>query len=114
MNYPQPDDPDQTSTDTPSNNGAGTPNPDEEQPDEAAGETALLPASILGGKTFNPGDEVVLKIVALHDDQVEVEYATGKEGKDDDDEDTSEMGAAQSRLGALGSSDAMGGPSGGM
>lgn len=36
------------------------------------GATALLPKSILGGKDFNPGDEVVLKVVRLYDDEVEV------------------------------------------
>lgn len=45
------------------------------------GETTLIPKSILAGKDFKPGDEVVLKIVKLYDDQAEVEYATEK-GKD--------------------------------
>lgn len=43
-----------------------------------SGETALLPKSILGGKEFKPGEEVVLKVVNVHDDQVEVAYATGE------------------------------------
>lgn len=42
------------------------------------GETAVLPKSILAGKHFDPGDEVVLKVVAIHDDSVEVAYATGE------------------------------------
>lgn len=47
--------------------------------DEAAeGETALLPKTILGGKTFKPGDEVVLKIVREYENEVEVEYAPEK------------------------------------
>src|SRR5574342_131837 len=43
--------------------------------------TALLPKSILGGKEFKPGEEVVLQIKAVYDDEVEVAYA--KEKKDD-------------------------------
>jgi hypothetical protein len=95
--YPSPDEPDETSTDTPSNNGAG--NPDQED-DQMEGETALLPASILGGKEFSPGEEVVLKIVAMHDDQVEVAYASDS-GKGDEDKG-SEMDQAQGRLAARG------------
>jgi len=38
----------------------------------------LLPKSILAGKDFKPGDEIVLKIDAIHDDEVEVSYATAK------------------------------------
>ena len=47
-----------------------------EEPSE--GQTAILPKSILGGKEFKPGEEVMLKIVALHDNDVEVEYAPKK------------------------------------
>lgn len=43
--------------------------------------TAVLPKSILMGKEFKPGDEVVLKIVRMHEDEIEVEYATGEEEK---------------------------------
>lgn len=41
-------------------------------------ETALLPKSILMGKEFKPGEEVVLEIVRMLDDQVEVKYASEK------------------------------------
>jgi hypothetical protein len=54
---------------------------DEKTEEEGAGESAMLPKSILAGKTFNPGDELVLKVVAIHGDEVEVEYA--KEGTED-------------------------------
>lgn len=47
---------------------------DEKTEDEGAGESAMLPKSILAGKHFDPGDEVVLKVVAIHGDEVEVEY----------------------------------------
>lgn len=46
--------------------------------------TALLDKSVLGGKEFNVGDEVVLKIVAMHDNEVEVAYAPEK-GKEEPD-----------------------------
>lgn len=55
--------------------GEGDP---ENQPEE--GETALLPKSILAGKEFNPGDEVVLKIVRINEDEVEVSYAKSDKG----------------------------------
>ncbi len=47
----------------------------------AEGQTAILPKSILAGKDFKPGEEIVLKITAIHDNDVEVEYASegGKE-----------------------------------
>lgn len=41
----------------------------------AESQTAVLPKSILAGKDFKPGEEVVLKVVAVHDNDVEVEYA---------------------------------------
>lgn len=51
-----------------------------QEPHQEEGEhTALLPKSILAGKDFKPGEEIVLKIVRLHDDQVEVAYASGEE-----------------------------------
>lgn len=48
---------------------------DEEQEE---GATALLPKSVLGGKEFKVGEEVVLKIVHEYEDEVEVAYATEK------------------------------------
>lgn len=50
--------------------------------DESETPTALLPKSILGGKEFKAGEEVVLKIVKVYGDEVEVEYATGTEPKE--------------------------------
>lgn len=55
--------------------------PQEEKGSEE-GVTAMLPKSILAGKDFKPGEEVVLKIVAMHDDQVEVTYASEKGGEE--------------------------------
>jgi hypothetical protein len=54
--------------------------PDEKSEDEGAGQSALIPKFLGAGKDFQPGDEIVLKIVADRgDDGYEVEYATGKD-----------------------------------
>lgn len=42
------------------------------------GETALIPKSLLMGKEVNPGDEVILKVVHIYEDEVEVQYPTGE------------------------------------
>lgn len=68
------------------------------------GDTALVPKSLLGGKTFNPGDEVVFKIVHIYDDEVEVEYSTGaEEGKKnaDDEGDGEDMKSAMDKIGSM-------------
>jgi hypothetical protein len=53
--------------------------PETEDHGEDMGEqTALLPKSILAGKDFKVGDEVVLKITGMHEGEVEVEYAPEK------------------------------------
>jgi len=59
----------------------------EDARDEGGDDTteAVLPKSILGGKTFNVGDEVVLKVTAIHDNQISVAYAPAKpDGKEPD------------------------------
>lgn len=38
-------------------------------------EEAVLPKSILAGKDFKVGEEVVLRITAIHDDSISVTYA---------------------------------------
>jgi len=46
--------------------------------------TALIPKQLLAGKKFNVGDEVVLKITAMHGDAVQVAYAPEKgEGEEE-------------------------------
>lgn len=40
------------------------------------GETALIPKSLLAGKEFQPGEEVVFQIVHIYEDEVEIQYAT--------------------------------------
>ena len=64
--------------DAPESKGEERSTPEHDEQDEEQGETAILPKSILGGKEFKPGDEVVLKITAMHDDSVEVSYASEK------------------------------------
>ena len=77
------------------------PETNEETPDSTpkdempSSETALLPKSILAGKEFNVGDEVVLKIVAMHDDEVEVEYAKS------DDKPKSAMDESMDSMGEM-------------
>lgn len=49
-----------------------------EKPAKTSEPAAVLPRSILAGKEFNVGDELVLKITAMHEDQIEVEYASSE------------------------------------
>lgn len=61
----------------------------EKAPDEKGDDaTAVLPKAILAGKEFKPGDEIVLKVVHVGEDDVVVEYAHGGEG--DHEEEASE------------------------
>lgn len=69
----------------------------EEQPHED-GETALLPKTILAGKEFKPGEEVVLKIVHIYDDEIEVAYATGEGGGEGGGESETPMDKATNKL----------------
>ena len=64
------------------------------------GTTALLPKSILAGKEFKPGEEVVLKIVHIYGDEVEVAYATGEEGGGEY-KDKPEMGKSMDKMSAM-------------
>lgn len=54
------------------------PEPEEGESDS---QTAVLPKSVLGGKTFKPGEEVVLEIVQVNEDSVVVKYASEKGGE---------------------------------
>ena len=75
-----------------------------EEKDPRDSKTALLPRSILAGKEFEPGDEVVLKIVAMHDDEIEVEYAGDSGDKKDSSSDGKpEMAASSSDGGGMSS-----------
>lgn len=48
---------------------------DEKTEEEGAGESALLPKSICPGMDLKPGDDLPLKVVAIHGDEIEVEYS---------------------------------------
>jgi hypothetical protein len=77
---------------------------DEKTEEEGAGESAMLPKSILAGKHFDPGDEVVLKVVAIHGDEVEVEYS--ESGTKDNAKETGKgdayNGIGKRMMGAMG------------
>jgi hypothetical protein len=47
----------------------------EEKEESTKGETGILPKSLMGGKEFKPGEEIVLKVVAVHENDFEVEYS---------------------------------------
>ena len=53
--------------------------------------TAVLPKSILAGKEFQVGESVVLKIVAIHDDEIVVEYDYGDDETEKRGEGVPEM-----------------------
>jgi hypothetical protein len=57
---------------------------EKEEGSEDTAESTIIPKSMLAGKTFNVGDEVVLKIVRMDGDEIQVQYATGK-GDDEGD-----------------------------
>lgn len=67
---------------TPPPTGAGS---DAGASEPSAQPSALIPKALLAGKEFNVGDEVVLKITAMHGDSVQVEYAPEK-GKGEEEE----------------------------
>lgn len=41
---------------------------------EPAGETALIPKSLLMGKECKPGDKITLEVTHVYEDEVEVAY----------------------------------------
>lgn len=54
------------------------PEPEKSDTEEASGSTTLIPKSLLAGKDFKVGDEVVLKITHEYDEDFAVEYAPEK------------------------------------
>lgn len=65
------------------------PPPEAQQPEappkeetQEQGNVAELPKSVLGGKEFKPGDEVVLEIVQVGEESVVVKYATEGKGEE--------------------------------
>lgn len=74
-------------TDTEEAPGAAPASPAAENPDEP---TAELPKSILAGKEFKPGEEVILKIVEVRDNSVLVAYSYGDDEEETEEEPTTE------------------------
>ena len=69
----------------------------EKGPDDSKDEgqkTYVLPKAGLEGKEFEPGDELVLRIVSMQDDQIEVTYAPAKEQEKGKGESEGQMAEA--------------------
>lgn len=77
MAYEQPNSgSDSMYSDSAPSEGGETPKKGEEQ-------TAVIPKALLAGKEFKPGEEIIFKIVSIHDDEVEIAYATGEGDKEE-------------------------------
>ena len=68
-------------SDADSGGGAG-----EKEESKGSESTALLSKSVLGGKEFKPGEEVVLQIVEVRDNDVVVKYASEEKGEEKGEE----------------------------
>lgn len=69
--------------------------PGDNDEEDSGEESALIPKSLLAGKDFEPGEEVVFEIVKMRGDEVEIKYAKDKGGD-------SEMGKADKKLAGMG------------
>ena len=59
------------------------PDPESDKAEEGESQTAEIPKSVLGGKKFDVGEEIVLKIDKIMEDSVLVSYASApEEGKE--------------------------------
>jgi hypothetical protein len=67
--------------------------PDSVDEQEAMDPTSLVDLKVLTGKHGAPkeGDEIVVKVVKIHGDQAEIEYAPEKEGEGDKEPDMEEL-----------------------
>lgn len=70
--------------DSPPESQAAT--PEEQEESRGDDKTALIPSSLCPG--MDVGDEVVLEIVGVHEDEYEVKYAPKKKGEDEAKTDT--------------------------
>lgn len=52
--------------------------PEEESEEQEKAPEAEIPKSLLAGKDFKPGEEIVLEIVAVGEESVRVKYASEK------------------------------------
>lgn len=59
------------------------PAPAEAEEGEYSEATTHLPTEVLGGQTFNPGDEIVLQVVSVDDTGITVKYAEEGGGEDE-------------------------------
>lgn len=64
--------------------------------DDTDSASAVIPKSLLAGKNFKPGDEVIFKIDSIHDDEVIISYAPEKKGGDEGE--MSEMDKAKGMM----------------
>jgi len=66
----------------------------EEGEKEGSHDTGILPKTLMAGKDFKPGEEIVLKVVAVHENDFEVSYASeGGEGKEGEYKEPEAAGA---------------------
>lgn len=59
------------------------PSPKDDESEMDGEETTIIPKSVTGGKDFQVGDEIVLEVVAIYEDELSVRYASSKEEKDE-------------------------------
>lgn len=62
----------------------------DQQEQEQMQETAIVPVKLLDphdGKGIKVGDEIMVKVTALHGDEAEIAYASGKSGEGDEGEE---------------------------
>ena len=64
---------------------------EEKDKSESSSATALIPKSVLGGKSCEIGDEITCKITAIHDDELQVEVSGYVESEKDETEEETEM-----------------------
>jgi hypothetical protein len=87
------------------NMGDAAPKPEDQKPDQEEDtrgddQEAILPRTILAGKEFNVGDELVLEVTAIRDGEISVKYSHPKDedsaqpGEEEGDGDKAEIPAA--------------------
>lgn len=70
--------------------------------EEEGGEaTGILPKSLMAGKDFKVGEEIVLKITHIGEDSFEVEYSKGKDEKSHDDKEPAMAGGGDSGMSGM-------------
>ena len=79
----------------------GPPGPPKSKPesDEEAGESALIPKSMLGGDV-QPGQTITVKVKRVYDEEVEVEPVG--QGGDEEADESSPMDAAMGEMDRMG------------